>query len=86
MNDMLLLHLLKDGVEDVSILVTKVDVNFSGSVVDSKIDRRTWYVLPSLIHVVLIHFLIVPNLDGFVLIESMILLLHEGGITELPCF
>ena len=38
---MLSLYLLKYGVEDVSILVTQVGVNLSGSVVDSKIDRRT---------------------------------------------
>ena len=41
MNHILSLYLLKDGVGDVSILVTQVGVNLSGSVVDSKIDRRT---------------------------------------------
>ena len=44
MNDMLSLYLLKYGVEDVSILVTQVGVNLSGSVGDTKIDRSAWYI------------------------------------------
>ena len=41
---MLSLHLLKDGFEYMSILVTQGGVNLSGSVLDSRIDRRAWYI------------------------------------------
>ena len=44
MNDVLSLRLLKDSVEDISILVAQLSVNLPGSVVDSKIERRAWYV------------------------------------------
>ena len=86
MNNMLSLHLLKGGVEDVIILVTQVGVNFSRSVVDSKIDRRPWYAFAiSNSYYVNKVFDCISNLDAFVLIESMVLMLHEGQVTDSSC-
>ena len=82
---MLSLYLLKDGVKNVSILVTQVCINLSGSVVHRRIDRCDWYMftISNLCYINTVFDCI--QLGGGISMESIILLLHEGQVTKLSC-